>query len=506
MNILILGTSNSVIKNGWVDGLKISCPDCIITNLSIGASPGIQFASKINLDYSLYDYVFFDSVPNDEDYQYSNIGYSDIEFTTTILKEIFTTISYQTQLIILGICNKANLHQESSIFSARRLLAEACDAYFIDFRYILKKYTDFFVCRSGSIDLYDTHPSHPLPEHMKYIGEVIGRGLSSLPPNKINSFNSYSQMYSMWTALTDAPADVSIVKKSNSFLTEFFANLEAGMTLDIPHEGDCIGFYVNYHETNACISILNSNNIELRALNVFSPPNDRFIKIFVPIPNGANMYRISISDTPRSDAYTPNMFSSTPQYRKPIALQVSHFIFRKPSQETTLIARTQRNSSNNQSNCLTTFICDEIDYEIDRVPHRPQEFMITDFFNRHLYFNIETNKCILLNPKTSIQSYSRYVPVKINSHNEVINFFIDISGSLFSLQAHSVGISITHNNMLNLPSNTSPVIGENFSVIKQINKGFALMCGETYLTALPDGSLICQRQVPNAWETFTFSS
>lgn len=79
--ILILGTSNSILRKGWVAGLRDALPEAKIENLSVGASPGIQFALNIGIDFSSYDVVLLDSIPNDEEYQENQqymgeIGYS----------------------------------------------------------------------------------------------------------------------------------------------------------------------------------------------------------------------------------------------------------------------------------------------------------------------------------------------------------------------------------------------------------------------------------------------
>ena len=75
MNILILGTSNSILKNGYVSGLKRALPNASWTSLSSGASPGIQFSKYAKMDFTSYDLVVLDSVPNDEQYALQTPGW-----------------------------------------------------------------------------------------------------------------------------------------------------------------------------------------------------------------------------------------------------------------------------------------------------------------------------------------------------------------------------------------------------------------------------------------------
>ncbi|MFM4719737.1 hypothetical protein [Aeromonas bivalvium] len=283
-----------MLKGGWVDGFKAAMPDCRIENLSIGASPGIQFSSLLHTDFSQYNYVFFDSVPNDEEYQYLTNGYSALEFSTGILYEIFSTISAQSRLVVIGICNKRYLRQESQVYSLRKSLASLCGAEFIDVRHLLITYSGFFARRSGIRDLYEAHPAHPRLQHMFFIGDFIGRCLLQLPLVGELTGKCYRSGYTVWRASSIIDAGLKLVEKSNSLLRETFALLTENESIDFNEEGKCIGLYVNYRGTNGVLSLLDENLAEIFHINLFSVINDRLVKIFVPIPNGKVVTKISI--------------------------------------------------------------------------------------------------------------------------------------------------------------------------------------------------------------------
>lgn len=332
LNILVLGTSNSLLKGGWVDGLKAAMPDCTIRNLSIGASPGIQFSSLLNIDFSLYDYVFFDSVPNDEEYQYFTQGYSDIEFSTRILYEIFSTISSEARLVVLGICNKVYLSQESQVYSLRRSLAAACGAEFVDVRYLLNNNADFFK-KTARADLYDFHPSHPLPHHMFFIGSSIGSCLLNMPCVDKLPGKSYRDGYTVLRVSSMNFAGLNLVERSNSLLSESFALLVENDYLEFNAGGKCIGFYVNYRGTNAAICFFDTSLVEVFHVNLFADVDDRLMKIFVPIPNGIEVSRVSVRKKPVSGSYTPMMFKEIDNDRSPTVMQISHVVFCSSSNE-----------------------------------------------------------------------------------------------------------------------------------------------------------------------------
>ena len=65
MRILILGTSNSILRLGYVSGLSAQFPRAEIDNRSVGEAAGVQFACWGNIDFGAYDAVLFDSVPTD---------------------------------------------------------------------------------------------------------------------------------------------------------------------------------------------------------------------------------------------------------------------------------------------------------------------------------------------------------------------------------------------------------------------------------------------------------
>ncbi len=128
MKILILGTSNSILRNGWVSGLRRALPEADITNLSVGASPGTQFGLNMKSDLTSFDVVFFDSVVNDENFS-AIVGTET--FSNRIIFEIISTISTQTAAIVMGFSNERHLETHSSIYTQRRALAALCGAQFI---------------------------------------------------------------------------------------------------------------------------------------------------------------------------------------------------------------------------------------------------------------------------------------------------------------------------------------------------------------------------------------
>src|SRR5271156_670140 len=99
MEILVLGSSNSILADGYLAGLADALPGAAISNKSVGASPGLQFAYHCGLDFRRYDAVIFDAVVNDENIE-PFLG--TVSYQHEILRQIFSTIASQTRLVVLG--------------------------------------------------------------------------------------------------------------------------------------------------------------------------------------------------------------------------------------------------------------------------------------------------------------------------------------------------------------------------------------------------------------------
>ncbi|WP_346839855.1 hypothetical protein [Microbulbifer sp. SAOS-129_SWC] len=66
MKALVLGTSNGIIKDGYIGGLKSSGKFEKVVNVSLGASPNIFFFYRLfDVDLSSFDVVFLESCVND---------------------------------------------------------------------------------------------------------------------------------------------------------------------------------------------------------------------------------------------------------------------------------------------------------------------------------------------------------------------------------------------------------------------------------------------------------
>ncbi|WP_410952313.1 hypothetical protein [Pseudomonas sp. S1(2024)] len=502
-NILILGTSNSLLKGGWVDGLREALPGWNIQNRSIGASPGIQFAASLNTDFSSFDYVFFDSVPNDEEYQYLNVGYSDIEFSTQILFDIFSTISAKANLIVLGICNKRFLDRESEVYSLRRYLASACGADFIDVRELFNSFSGFFAERGGSRDLYEDHPSHPLAKHMFFLGGLIGACLKGAPAPVAKGGKCYKSKYLAWDASMVNGSAHRVVERSNSLLSERFVLLEEGESLSFELGMRCIGLYVNYRGTNAVATLSGQGSVSLD-INLFSGIDDRVLKLFVPIPNGIDLTRVSVKADAANDSYTPMMFKRSRGEHGTSQAQISHAVFVDKDYDSlfdfSAISAGKRPPRSRVMSALYSKMESEVDVKVQSEPKTG----LVDNFGRYIYFDAIYNRCLAVSVERKTGRSEGLWPVSIQEENGSITLFAEVGSDRFKLSVFQGGIALSKSVLLGLVAEGLSFLGTSLQASEVNEKRFTLNCGGKFLSCQPDGAIVCDRTKARDWEEFQF--
>src|SRR5262245_38840899 len=130
MRILILGNSNSIMRTGYVFGMRRLLPhDAVIDNRSVGDSPGTQFAYYGRHDFAAYDVVIFDSIVCDEKWLVDTAEY---EFIRSFYFELFSTIASQTRLVVMGFFKGDLYGPRSELYCLQEDLSEVVGYDFVD--------------------------------------------------------------------------------------------------------------------------------------------------------------------------------------------------------------------------------------------------------------------------------------------------------------------------------------------------------------------------------------
>jgi hypothetical protein len=234
------------MKEGWVAGLRAALPDANISNRSIGASPGTQFATMMGHDFASFDFVFFDSVPNDEQRFF---GSDEVDYLNRICFEMASTIAAKTNLIILGFCLDRFLNKPTEIFSARRNIASAVNAQFVDIRQLVISRGPPLL---GGLPLYEQE-AHPHRQFSRRLGYELGQSLlrrvdwEHFEPGRSTDFSANFVLLD----LTKRFPTYNAIERKNSLLSQRLFPLSSGAEIEINATHPCVGFYVNRSETRA---------------------------------------------------------------------------------------------------------------------------------------------------------------------------------------------------------------------------------------------------------------
>lgn len=501
MEILILGTSNSLLRNGWVSGLQEAMPQSTVTNKSVGASPGTQFCGLINMDFSKYNYVFFDSMPNDQEYYHSDEFTSITEDTQQAIYELCATISSQTNLIIIAISKIDYLENYEYIYRRRKDIAKATGAQFLDFKDILKHIYALLDCDINL--LYET-PTHPAAYLMKACGAAIGTALEAVPENSFaNSSISFERNFS-WQNLGQQAFELgegSTITLSNSLMSETFLQIEEQQNIIFSTQSCCLGFYINYRSTNAYINLLSQD--EVFQLNLASKTvKDKLLKIFIPIPKLAPLQKISLASERLPTCSTP-----VPHYKKANwiidnpTLSIASIIFwnfrpKKWQQEIPNYENDYRWLTDQVKRAMSKTALSSHSY-----PYK--NFRLVTHLGREIMYDTILNLCIQTNPSLAKFYPNPLLPINIRlAEHSKVQITTEIDGISHVISGFTGGLRVKN---VMIGENLRGEISENFSLEKMANNKFAIKCDKFYLrasTLVLNGGLSLDRLNANLHETY----
>jgi hypothetical protein len=343
MKVLILGTSNSILKNGWVAGLRHALPGAAIENRSVGASPGVQFALAAQIDYSIYDVVFFDSVPNDQEILSLTVldtaGKSRL--WEAVLYDLCSIISSQTCLIVIGFCHRNFLSSPCAVYSSRECIAQLLGVQFIDVRGILKRLME---AGAGSpADIYEEHPAHVREPLAFAIGRHVGT-LLRIQPTLLAKSRVASPLPDRFVTLWAEDMGQPTQLYSNSFLELRTIELKEGYELPLPEGLHCLGFSLDIARTHCCLQLLDpSRESAVDYLCYHATREDSVIKVFVPVLCSGIIRSLRVAAAPGLSAFQTLFSEKVRNPAQPIQLALSAVSFWKDAGE---VSKSPRRESN----------------------------------------------------------------------------------------------------------------------------------------------------------------
>lgn len=305
MRILILGTSNSLIRNGWVSGLQAALPGVSIDNESVGASPGVQFATRIGRDLSVYDYILIDSIPNDELFASQKMrdgttGFFSHQYQESIMFDVLSAARSQSNVVLIGVPRLDTFENASQVFNSRKSMAEQIGAKFFDIRPFV---TDYASRNEFSISqCYEEHPAHPLRNIMFDAGMHLGTSIASGQMVNHGDFRPKAERRYVTYTHQDWPTLPFEVRR-NSVMEDMFSILRLGDAIDFEY-GDCIGYYINVANTYCSATLQDSSGKPLLTTRLYYPGGkDGLQKMFIPTRNGTRSCRLVCGNMTTVDTF-----------------------------------------------------------------------------------------------------------------------------------------------------------------------------------------------------------
>lgn len=246
-------------------------PDWQIDNKSVGASPVSQFGAKLSQDLSSYDHILVDAIPNDENL----LPFVGSEpFYDALLDEILTTLAAQSNLVILGFCNRAHAQKRSAVYKKYQEAAQRLNGSFVSvIDYALANYPE---------PVFLDGP-HILPEIARSFGADLVSKLADLRQDA--SVNGAVRATNFGEVVLSEFAIGEQVTKKNSLLSDTFSRLHAGTKVTLKEPANVIGFNIDATMSYCDLRFVGPDGQRRIALR-YNMAENGFLAKFVPVPNG----------------------------------------------------------------------------------------------------------------------------------------------------------------------------------------------------------------------------
>lgn len=259
MKALVLGTSNSILRDGWVEGLRESF-DGEIVNRSAGANCVayvLYELSAMDEEAGNFDFVFLDSVVNDE--HFIDRGFFNREWLQVYLREIYRRLEGRVVVDVGFSSQKFFQDLDSSVAEYHRRAASRYGAYYVSVKSLLNKY----VLHTGvgtDIDDFYEDPGHIHRAISKRLGFAMGQMLNKgVFKNKMKMIKDEGGEFD-FVKYTPASDDVNSSVEMTSLRTEELHEFGEGGYITISKKPCMVhGMFVNARMSNACITIKGCN-------------------------------------------------------------------------------------------------------------------------------------------------------------------------------------------------------------------------------------------------------
>ncbi|WP_284948289.1 hypothetical protein [Acidisoma cladoniae] len=170
--VLVLGTSNCLLTGGVKQALVQHFGASNVTNISLGGASGTflaLFRFIEGVDFTSYDYVFLDSIVN-EQWQFREGG--SLNHLKNVATVLYSCLPPGVTYIYLGFCSSPRFHRADPVEQMHRSLCNGAGLNFISFRELLVEFS--------LLHGYQQKDLFPLADASHFKPALIGKLISCL--------------------------------------------------------------------------------------------------------------------------------------------------------------------------------------------------------------------------------------------------------------------------------------------------------------------------------------
>ena len=261
MKVLVLGTSNCLLTGGIKNAVEQYFGAPNVTNISLGGASGTflaLFRFIQGLDFSKYDYVFLDSIVN-EQWQFRDSR--SLTHLKNVAAVFYSCLPAGVTYIYLGFCTSPRFHRADPVEQIHRSLCHGAGINFISFREILLEF--------GLINGFQQTAFYPPADAAHYtpslVSKLVHRLFEELPtlPKKTLAPSVDRSMF----FIQDVKRSTNTIEKhTTSLRTQEYGVFSKGSVIE-PAMGCFLGFDFVALNTEAYLHVIAEGRSFFKALH-----------------------------------------------------------------------------------------------------------------------------------------------------------------------------------------------------------------------------------------------
>ncbi len=275
MSILVIGTSNTLVRGGWYDGFRDAI-DEETRRIALGGAPFTQFLASLKKAREMApDHVIVECSPNDEAYA-AHVG-SEL-FFDRLYYMLLSSLRSFAGVTILRIPPENHLGGLSPVALRQQFISRDLGCSYHDAAPDILEL-------AGQPGAAYRDKYHPTTEIANALGRRMAERLAGRAPDRPGECVNFEACFE---EIRLQMPDARMTRIETSLLEEDFLVIEPNRNVSLGETRYVLGFFVDAGET-AGVARLQSANDKRDIFCFYTDRSNRNIKRFVPLKNGMHM-------------------------------------------------------------------------------------------------------------------------------------------------------------------------------------------------------------------------